>query len=108
MNAADEKNGTDPINQQSEVKESNDPKIAQDYNRNPDTVEDQEQVNPTTPAEKKTAQVDKKDGEKQLDADKKSRDTEEDEQDSDGSANAFSRTEAPLPNKKPGSSEPAY
>jgi len=84
----------DPINKSSEVKDSNDKHIGQDFNGYPDAPANPEVINPKTPTEKKTAQVDHKDGEKKLDADKNPDGSPKtDEQDSDGSGGAFSQTE---------------
>src|SRR4051812_43745758 len=89
---------TNPIERRSEVKDSHDKHITQDFNNFPDLPAAEKQIKPETPTEKKTAAIDVKDGEKQLEADAESRETEktneqgksdQTEQDSDGSANAF-------------------
>ncbi|RYY62723.1 MAG: hypothetical protein EOO05_01650 [Chitinophagaceae bacterium] len=85
------KQGTDPMDDNEDVKKSPDPKTDQDFPGYPDGPSTKEQVKPETPADKKSAGTDKRDGEKKLDADKKPGTTNE--AGSDGSANAFDRTE---------------
>ncbi len=110
----DQPKQTDPIDQRSEVRESHDKHIDQDFEGFPDAPSQEDKINPKTETQKKTAQVDVKDGEKKLDADKPGGRTDEttgknkeskwdreksttgddtSEQDSDGSGGAFSQTE---------------
>ncbi|MET0635409.1 MAG: hypothetical protein ABWZ25_05250 [Chitinophagaceae bacterium] len=81
----------DPIDTSEEVKQNPDPKIDQDFEGFPANPATQEKVNPKTPGEKKSAGNGERDGEKKLDAGKNEPPIEEGG--SDGSANAFERTE---------------
>ena len=71
---------SNPIKNKEEVKSNPDPKIDQDFPGYPAGNATKEVITPKTSDEKKTAAVDVTDGEKDLD---------KDEQESDGSANAF-------------------
>ena len=64
------------------------PKIDQDFEGYPDGPAKNETIKPKTNQQKKTADLDNKDGEKNFNNDSKER-VETDEQESDGSANAF-------------------
>ena len=83
---------TDPIENKEDVRKNEDPHIDQDFPGFPDARSSEEIVNPKTGTEKKTADLDHRDGEKKLDADKDKQDVAEKRR-SDGSANAFERTE---------------
>jgi len=89
------KQGTDPIDNKEDVKKNPDPKIDQDFPGFPDNPATEEKVKPETPAEDEAADTDNRDGEKKLDADQKPEATNE--AGSDGSANAFDRTELQPP-----------
>jgi hypothetical protein len=91
MSNSSHQQGTDPIDNKEDVRRNPDPKIDQDFPGFPGGPADDKKVNPDTPAEKKSADVGNRDGEKKLDADKDN--AAYDEGDSDGSANAFDRTE---------------
>lgn len=102
MSTSTKKNdaGTDPIDDKNEVRKNPDPKIDQDFPGFPDAPSTRENVKPQTPSEKKSAGTGERDGEKDLDADKKASATPSGEphipvkkRRSDGSANAFERTE---------------
>jgi len=67
-----------PIREKEEIKNNPDNKIDQDFNGYPSGPAKDEVIHPTTKTEKKTADINNKDGEKRID-----------EQESDGSANAF-------------------
>lgn len=78
------KKQTEPIRRDEEIKQSRDPKIDQDFEGFPNGPARPDTVKPKTREEKETADLDNKDGEKRFYGKK-----ETDEQDSDGSANAF-------------------
>lgn len=67
-----------PIQHKEEIARHPDNKIDQDFNGYPHGPAKDETIKPQTAEEKETAGIDKKDGEKRTD-----------EQESDGSANAF-------------------
>jgi len=75
---------TKPIRNKEEIKQHPDNKIDQDFTGYPGGPAKDETINPVTEEEKKIADVDNKDGEKRI-----YKKNETDEQDSDGSANAF-------------------
>jgi len=75
---------TKPISKKEEIKQHPDNKIDQDFNGYPSGPAKDETIMPETENEKKIADIDNKDGEKRI-----SKRNETDEQDSDGSANAF-------------------
>ena len=75
---------TKPINKKEEIKQNPDNKIDQDFKGYPSGPANDETINPKTEADKKTADLENKDGEKRIYKKDKT-----DEQDSDGSANAF-------------------
>jgi hypothetical protein len=77
-------NNTKPIKHKEEIKQNPDNKIDQDFNGYPSGPAKDETINPKTEEDKKTADLENKDGEKRI-----YRQNETDEQDSDGSANAF-------------------
>ena len=77
-------NKPDPITKKEEVKQNPDNKIDQDFNGYPSGPAKDETIDPKTKDEKKIADIENKDGEKRI-----YKKTETDEQDSDGSANAF-------------------
>lgn len=75
---------TDPIKGKEEIKQNPDHKIDQDFIGYPAGPAKDETINPKTTDEKKTADLENKDGEKRV-----YKKNETDEQESDGSANAF-------------------
>lgn len=74
----------DPIKNKEDIKQNPDRKIDQDFKGYPAGNAKDEIIKPETEEEKKIADLDNKDGEKRIYKKK-----ETDEQDSDGSANAF-------------------
>jgi hypothetical protein len=78
------KTKNDPIAKKEEIKQNPDNKIDQDFTGYPAGPAKDETIKPQTKEEKKIADFDNKDGEKRL-----YKKNETDEQDSDGSANAF-------------------
>lgn len=80
------------MDKKSDVSKSKDPRIDQDFPGFPDERSTPEKVNPVTETDKKSADLDNRDGEKKLDADKDNKDVGGKRR-SDGSANAFERTE---------------
>jgi hypothetical protein len=81
------KNGN-PIRNKEDVKSNPDPKIDQDFEGYPNGPAKNETIKPKTSQQKKTADLDNKDGEKKFNDDDKEQ-LDNDEQESDGSANAF-------------------
>jgi hypothetical protein len=77
-------NGTDPIKHKEEIKQNPDNKIDQDFKGYPSGPAKDETINPKTEEDKRIADLKNKDGEKRI-----YKKNETDEQDSDGSANAF-------------------
>jgi len=77
-------NKAKPIKGKEEIKHNPDNKIDQDFKGYPSGPAKDETINPKTKEDKKTADLENKDGEKRF-----YRKNETDEQDSDGSANAF-------------------
>jgi len=75
---------TDPMTNEEDVKKSNDEKIDTDFKDYPDNQGAENIINPKTEEDKKTAALDKKDGEKM----------DKDEIESDASGGAFDATEA--------------
>ena len=75
---------TSPITKKEEIKQNPDNKIDQDFNGYPIGPAKDETINPQTEEEKKVADIKNKDGEKRFSGKKGT-----DEQESDGSANAF-------------------
>ncbi len=75
---------TDPIRKRRDVEKNPDKHIDQDFSGYPHAPGSEELINPKTKEEKKSAQLNIKDGEKI---------NKHDDQDSDGSANAFEGTE---------------
>jgi hypothetical protein len=75
---------TSPITKKEEIKQNPDNKIDQDFNGYPTGPAKDETINPQTEEEKKVADIKNKDGEKRFNSKKGT-----DEQESDGSANAF-------------------
>lgn len=76
-----------PIRDKEEIRTNPDPKIDQDFKGYPDGPATDETIQPDNSSERKIAGMEKKDGEKR---DIKPRERKSlDEQDSDGSANAF-------------------
>lgn len=73
-----------PIRDKEEIKQNPDNKIDQDFEGYPSGPANEETINPKTKEQKKIADVENKDGEKRV-----YKKNETDEQDSDGSANAF-------------------
>lgn len=78
--------GTSPIRTKEEIKKHPDNKIDEDFEGYPTGPAKDETIHPKTKEEKETADLDNKDGEKRTYKKNKAVD---DEQDSDGSANAF-------------------
>ena len=76
-----------PIKRKEEVKNNPDPKIDEDFEGYPNGPAKEETIKPKTSQQKKTADLDNKDGEKNFNNDKEHLET--DEQEADGSANAF-------------------
>jgi hypothetical protein len=77
-----------PIKKEEEIQRNPDPKIDQDFEGYPHVQAKNETIKPKTKEQKETADLDNKDGEKKLHPHSKKND-ETDEQESDGSANAF-------------------
>lgn len=77
-----------PIKSKEEIQKNPDPKIDEDFEGYPHGLAKNETIKPKTSQQKKTADLDNKDGEKNFNNDSKER-TDTDEQESDGSANAF-------------------
>jgi hypothetical protein len=77
-----------PIKKKEEIQKNPDPKIDQDFEGYPNGPARNETIKPKTREEKETADLDNKDGEKKLHPHSK-KEEEPDEQESDGSANAF-------------------
>ena len=77
-------NKAKPITEKEEIKQSPDNKIDQDYKGYPSGLAKDEIINPQTEEDKKVADLENKDGEK-----REYKKNETNEQDSDGSANAF-------------------
>ena len=75
---------TKPITKKEEIRQNPDNKIDQDFTGYPSGPAKDETINPKTKDEEKTADLENKDGEKRT-----YKKNEIDEQDSDGSANAF-------------------
>jgi len=73
-----------PISKKEEIKQNPDNKIDQDFKGYPSGPATDETIHPKTKEDKKTADLGNKDGEKRI-----YKKNETDEQDSDGSANAF-------------------
>ena len=73
-----------PIKNKEEIRQHPDRKIDQDFEGYPSGPAKDETIKPETEEEKKNADMDNKDGEKRI-----YKRNETDEQDSDGSANAF-------------------
>ena len=71
-----------------DIQKHPDKKIDQDFEGYPDGPANDETIKPKTKEEKKTAAINTKDGEKKNNAEKE-KSAMTDEQDSDGSANAF-------------------
>ena len=78
------KTKNDPIKHKNDISKNPDKKIDQDYKGYPAGPAKDETIKPDTEEEKKIADLDNKDGEKRI-----YKKNETDEQDSDGSANAF-------------------
>jgi hypothetical protein len=78
----------DPITTKEEIRKNPDPKIDEDFEGYPHGPAKNETINPKTEEEKETADLENKDGEKKLHPHSKKKEGI-DEQESDGSANAF-------------------
>ena len=78
------KKSPNPIRKKEEIKQNPDNKIDEDFKGYPDGPAKNETIKPETNEERKIADLDNKDGEKRI-----YKKNEIDEQDSDGSANAF-------------------
>jgi hypothetical protein len=76
-----------PITRKDEIRQNPDPKIDQDFKGYPDGPATDETIHPENRAEEKIAGLNKKDGEKQVITPQERKPL--DEQDSNGSANAF-------------------
>lgn len=84
-----------PIINKQDIQNSSDKHIDQDFTGFPHAPAKEELINPQTKEQKKTASLNKKDGEKIVDpANKKKELAKKPEVESDGSANAFEETEA--------------
>ena len=83
------KKNTNPMKDKDDVKNSSDNKIDQDFQGFPNGQSKEDLINPKSEADKKTAALDIKDGEK---VNKKK--DEIDEEESDGSGGAFEGTES--------------
>ncbi len=81
------KKDNNPINRKEQIAQHPDPKISEDFNGYPSGPASDASISPKTSEEKQAAGLDKKDGEKRIirPGERKALD----EQDSDGSANAF-------------------
>ena len=77
-------NNGNPIRKKEEIRQNPDNKIDEDFKGYPAGTAKDEIIKPKTEEEKKIADLDNKDGEKRI-----YNKNEADEQDSDGSANAF-------------------
>jgi hypothetical protein len=77
-----------PIKHKEEIKRNPDHRIDEDFEGYPSGPAKDETINPKTNEQKETADIDNKDGEKKI-YKKHDRKAVSDEQDSDGSANAF-------------------
>lgn len=77
---------TSPIKNKEEIKKNPDNKIDQDFEGYPSGPANDETIHPKTKEQKETADIDNKDGEKKFNNKSKA---VSDEQESDGSANAF-------------------
>jgi hypothetical protein len=73
--------------QENDIRQSADNKIDEDFPGYPDPPSKKEMIKPVTKTEKKVAALNKKDGEK------RTKEENINEQDSDGSGSAFDRTE---------------
>ncbi|MFI5132397.1 MAG: hypothetical protein ACHQFX_20510 [Chitinophagales bacterium] len=78
------KGKTNPIQRKEDIRENPDRKISEDFKDYPDGPGKDETIKPRTKQQKKVADADNKDGEK-----RNYKKNETNEQDSDGSANAF-------------------
>lgn len=78
------KKKNDPIDTKDEIQRNSDNRIDEDFKGFPHGPAKKETIRPQTADEHKTADTDHKDGEKRI-----YKKSETDEQDSDGSANAF-------------------
>ena len=78
------KNKTSPIKNKEEIKKNPDNKIDEDFKGYPHGPAKDETIHPKTRHQKDISDLDNKDGEKRI-----YKSDETDEQDSDGSANAF-------------------
>jgi hypothetical protein len=78
------KSKSNPIRKKEEIKQNPDNKIDEDFKGYPAGPAKNETIKPKTKQQKEVADMDNKDGEKRI-----YRKDETDEQDSDGSANAF-------------------
>lgn len=85
---ASAKKNTEPIRKKTEIQKNPDPRIDQDFEGYPHGPAKDETIKPKTKQEKETADVSNKDGEKRMGISSKKK-TSTDEQESDGSANAF-------------------
>ena len=79
---------TEPIRKREEISKNPDHKIDEDFKGYPDGTAKDETIRPGTKQEKKTADIDHKDGEKKFGKHTK-KTAVIDEQESDGSAQAF-------------------
>jgi hypothetical protein len=77
-----------PIKKKEEIQKNPDPKIDEDFEGYSHGPAKNETITPKTKEEKETADLDNKDGEKKLHPHSKKKEST-DEQESDGSANAF-------------------
>jgi len=77
-----------PLAKKEDIQKNPDKKIDQDFEGYPNGPAKDETIKPKTKDQKETADIDNKDGEKRFDGSKKNK-ADTDEQESDGSANAF-------------------
>lgn len=80
---------TSPIKTKEEIKKNPDNKIDEDFEGYPNGPAKDETIDPKTKTQKETADLDHKDGEKKFKTKKNKNNAVTDEQESDGSANAF-------------------
>jgi hypothetical protein len=81
------KKDNNPISRKEEIAKHPDPKIREDFNGYPGGPAKDESINPQTKEDEQAAALDEKDGEKRIIHPDERKGL--DEQDSDGSANAF-------------------
>ena len=80
---------TSPIRTKEEIRKNPDNKIDEDFEGYPSGPAKDETIHPKTKNQKETADLDNKDGEKKFKPKRSENNAVSDEQESDGSANAF-------------------